>query len=325
MKTSGPDAWDVVVVPSPSLSRTSQDIPAVAHSEWIRLLLGRALAPVRIIGNGDAPQEVQYLVTGVQVGEFGDPLHRAEASRAVEAGLAAIEDSINCHRRDIVRVHQEGWQTQPERFVAAYALLTAVTVSTDPADWVATDEGLFIVRWGLEGPKFRPLLRFSAQDLGAIRAALMSRLSQPVAARTVPGGSDVSLVARQAVYESGFRPTKEAVVTKQPPPSQKPRRTATTSGRAGGPMSGVPKPVYQPNPPRKLKAKGLPSVRVVLVLTGVLLLLVAAGIAVRLLRPASRPTPAGTVVAPALSSTKPLPTPPPAAAPRSAGAEIESP
>ena len=90
-------------------------------------------------------------------------------------------------------------------------------------------------------------------------------------------------------------------------------------------MSGVPKPVYQPNPPRKLKAKGLPSVRVVLVLTGVLLLLVAAGIAVRLLRPASRPTPAGTVVAPALSSTKPLPTPPPAAAPRSAGAEIESP
>ena len=245
MNPRRPEAWDVVTVSSPSLSRTSQEVPAVAHSEWVRLLLGRALASARVVGEIEAPHEVQYLVTGIPAGALSESVHRAAASSAVEADLAAIEDSINYHRRDIGRVAQEGWHTHAERFVAAYALLTAVTVSIDPADWIATDEGLFVVRWGLVGPQFRPLLRFSPQDFDTIRSSLMARLAQPVVARTLSESSRFSLVARQAVLESGFRPTKDLAASQQ---VVAPTPTPIARGaRSGGPkdrLLGLPAPVF---------------------------------------------------------------------------------
>jgi hypothetical protein len=82
-----------------------------------------------------------------------------------------------------------------ELFLTTYPMLMCVTVSDDPADWRVTDQGLCIVRWGLRGPRHRPLLQWSAQELQALQRRVIAASGMPDVA---PGEASYSRVARSA-------------------------------------------------------------------------------------------------------------------------------
>jgi hypothetical protein len=61
MNGGEPSVWSVVSVSAPDLARTERGPAAVQHAEWVRLFLGRALAPARLVGQEHAPSAVEYM------------------------------------------------------------------------------------------------------------------------------------------------------------------------------------------------------------------------------------------------------------------------
>lgn len=197
MNGGEPSVWSVVSVSAPDLARTERGPAAVQHAEWVRLFLGRALAPARLVGQEHAPSAVEYLISGIEV---SGSLHRddaacIEAASAVATDFEGLRDVIAYHRDRIERCAQDPNNVPLELFLTTYPMLMCVTVSDDPADWRVTDQGLCIVRWGLRGPRHRPLLQWSAQELQALQRRVIAASGMPDVA---PGEASYSRVARSA-------------------------------------------------------------------------------------------------------------------------------
>lgn len=197
MNGGEPSVWSVVSVSAPDLARTERGPAAVQHAEWVRLFLGRALAPARLVGQEHAPSAVEYLISGIEV---SGSLHRddaacIEAASAVATDFEGLRDVIAYHRDRIERCAQDPNNVPLELFLTTYPMLMCVTVSDDPADWRVTDQGLCIVRWGLRGPRHRPLLQWSAQELQALQRRVIAAAGMPDVA---PGEASYSRVAKSA-------------------------------------------------------------------------------------------------------------------------------
>lgn len=197
MNGGEPSVWSVVSVSAPDLARTERGPAAVQHAEWVRLFLGRALAPARLVGQEHAPSAIEYLISGIEV---SGSLHRddaacIEAASAVATDFEGLRDVIAYHRDRIERCAQDPNNVPLELFLTTYPMLMCVTVSDDPADWRVTDQGLCIVRWGLRGPRHRPLLQWSAQELQALQRRVIAAAGIPDVA---PGEASYSRVARSA-------------------------------------------------------------------------------------------------------------------------------
>lgn len=197
MNGGEPSVWSVVSVSAPDLARTERGPAAVQHAEWVRLFLGRALAPARLVGQEHAPSAVEYLISGIEV---SGSLHRddaacIEAASAVATDFEGLRDVIAYHRDRIERCAQDPNNVPLELFLTTYPMLMCVTVSDDPADWRVTDQGLCIVRWGLRGPRHRPLLQWSAQELQALQRRVIAAAGLPDVA---PGEASYSRVAKSA-------------------------------------------------------------------------------------------------------------------------------
>jgi hypothetical protein len=192
-----PSVWSVVSVSAPDLARTERGPAAVQHAEWVRLFLGRALAPSRLVGPEQAPSSVEYLVSGIDVSGNSrrDDAACIEAAHAVATDFEGLRDVIAYHRERIEHCSHAPAEAPLELFLTTYPMLMSVTVSDDPADWRVTDQGLCIVRWGLRGSRHRPLLQWSAQELQALQRRVIAAAGLPDVA---PGDVSYGRVARAA-------------------------------------------------------------------------------------------------------------------------------
>lgn len=197
MNGGEPSVWSVVSVAAPDLARTERGPAAVQHAEWVRLFLGRALAPSRLVGPEHAPSAVEYLVSGIDVSGNSrrDDAACIEAAHAVATDFEGLRAVIGEHRRRIEHCNQNLSDTPLELFLTTYPMLMCVTVSDDPADWRVTDQGLCIVRWGLRGPRQRPLLQWSADELQALQHRVIAAAGLVDVA---PGDASYGRVAREA-------------------------------------------------------------------------------------------------------------------------------
>ena len=159
--------WEVVEVPHPALVTKDGAGSAVAHSEWVRLFLGRSLAPAKLVDQPGRAPKVEYLVQGVPYKQIAVEELRAAAVKAAERDVAQLKQALTSHRRDIEAARDGSASMHPELFLNSFRVLASVTVSRDPDDWRITDEGLSIVRWGLAGERSEPLLAWTDQELDA--------------------------------------------------------------------------------------------------------------------------------------------------------------
>jgi hypothetical protein len=190
-------AWNLIPVSSPTLARTAGGHSPLHHADWVRLFLGRSFARARVVGASGAPTAVEYLVTGTEVSRLDRPddaLLR-EASDAIATCFNGLQGLLEFHRKRIRTAHEafNSGGSVPgvslagyELLLQSYPLLMCVTVSDSPDDWLATDEGLCIVRWGLQGEGHRPLLQWSDSDLASMRRRVFER------ARLRDGGGGIS-------------------------------------------------------------------------------------------------------------------------------------
>jgi hypothetical protein len=197
MNGGEPSVWSVVSVAAPDLARTERGPAAVQHAEWVRLFLGRAFAPSRLVGPEHAPSAVEYLVSGIDVSGNSrrDDAACIEAAHAVATDFEGLRDVIAYHRERIELCNHAPADAPLELFLTTYPMLMSVTVSDDPTDWRVTDQGLCIVRWGLRGPRHRPLLQWSAQELQVLQRRVIAAAGLVDMA---PGELSYRLVARTA-------------------------------------------------------------------------------------------------------------------------------
>lgn len=231
-----PASWSVITVQAPNLARTAAGPSPVEHSDWVRLFLGQSLARARASGTAGPAASVEYLVSGAGiVGMSGrDDASLREASAALGAGFNGVQRLLEFHRKRVRSIAAglqgggPGSVPPLELVLKAYPMLMCVTVSDDPGDWIATDEGLCIVRWGLAGPRHRPLLQWSDADLAAMRRCVFERTG------LVDGGGGKSPdeeMARAAVrvVQAGVPAASDAT------PKESAGQRAGLAGRADGP------------------------------------------------------------------------------------------
>lgn len=155
--------WAVVREPAADLAKDAFGVPVVARSEWVRVFLGRSFTFSQVNRDGSG---VEYLV-------FGSCSQAATASERLrtwlDADFATLETLVERHR-ELIRSPE----TRPDSaiLVRAYATLRHINVPTDPLDWLVTDEGLAIVRWGLSSIG-RPLLSWTSKELQEQKEAIL--------------------------------------------------------------------------------------------------------------------------------------------------------
>lgn len=255
---NGSGRWRVEPAPGCEPVRMSSGATALAHSEWVRLFLGRAIAPAQLTDSRVPPGAAEYLVLGEAPDPSWDDSRRASAAAAASADVESLASAVAAHGALMEAAARDGIVSHPEAFVSTYSVLRCVTVSADPADWCVTDEGLSIVRWGLDLPGAVPVLAWSPDEIRAMGARAMMRqgLGQ-VAPRAVPDAAAAIAAAQRAISappapavirgtEVPPRRTPPAVTTEPPPARTQPVRTPEVRRAAA---SGVAPPSAQRRSP----------------------------------------------------------------------------
>jgi hypothetical protein len=239
--------WAVVREPVSALARDSSGVPVVARSEWVRVFLGRAISFANVLdGEGGA----EYLVSGTDV--FPPDGARAGIARdAIDADFASLKVLVAQHRE---LVEKSGSASDAAILTRAYATLRRVTVPSDPADWRCTDEGLCIVRWGLEGVG-RPLLSWTEEELDRQHRELLERhpvLRQQAAPRREPRLPGPAAVAASIAADQA---NKVSVLARVAPSTG--AQNAPPQPQAARPSASAPsnKPVTRPTQPAHVKSK----------------------------------------------------------------------
>ncbi|MGA1225051.1 MAG: hypothetical protein ACO31E_10855, partial [Phycisphaerales bacterium] len=116
--------------------------PLVARCEWIRIMVGRCLSLTQCDGG-----RWFYLVTGTPLDQL-DPsqdAHTFERLRSeIELDIDLIATAVAAHRSRIL----DGQSLK--KCLGGYVLLRSLRVPPEPAKWHLTDEGVFVVDWGLK-------------------------------------------------------------------------------------------------------------------------------------------------------------------------------
>lgn len=223
----------------------SSGAPALAHSEWVRLFLGRAIAPAQLRESAGASGPVEYLVLGEAPDPSWDDSRRGAAAAAASADVESLAAAVEAHCALMEAAAREGVVSHPEAFVSSYAVLRCVTVSADPADWCVTDEGLSIVRWGLDVNGAVPVLAWSPDEIRAMGARAMIRQGVGQSApRAVPDAAAAIAAAHRAIStpaspsprrEAPASPKRAPRPSAAEPPAKRPQQPVTPEVRRAAP------------------------------------------------------------------------------------------
>jgi hypothetical protein len=257
---SGTGRWRIEASHGGEPMRMSTGAPAIAHSEWVRLFLGRAIAPAQLRERADAPVAAEYLVLGEAPDPSWPDARRAAAAAAASADVESLAAAVEAHTALMEAAARDGIASHPEAFVSSYSVLRCVTVSADPADWCVTDEGLSIVRWGLDAPGATTVLAWSPDEIRAMGARALMRLGLPQATAAAPDSAAAIAAAHRAIAAperpSAPRPSpapRRAPAEVAPEPAPERPRPAASASRpaprpAPAPRSAAPRPAPVPAP-----------------------------------------------------------------------------
>lgn len=253
----------MVAEPVPRLHCLPSGEPVIRHSEWVRIFLGRMFAPGAIVHENGVVTAVEYLVQGRERSEPQTSEFRRDASSAVNADFVALLEVLNEHRRRIDAARTGDCRPSPELLLAVYAVLRRVTVSNDPRDWLVTDEGLSIVRWGLDRSGWKPILEWTQSDLESIRQQVRDREGLE---RTDDAARDAA--RRRVAEHSAAWVAADAATSSEPRPVSATGQPGAGSLRAGAAVRAGADPRESPDRRRQL---ALPLALVALALCLVLL------------------------------------------------------
>lgn len=258
--------WDVVVVAGPEVCTLSTGAPVLAHSEWVRLFLGRSVAQARVIEGDGAVAAVEYLVSGRAPDGTARPGAAEALTEAVWGAFEELAAVVSAHRRLVAEAAERGLSFHPEIFVRMYGVLRHVTVSTEVHDWRVTDEGVSIVRWGLRGTGQVPLLCWSDAELRGMRDRLLKAHGLPL---LPPRGTGAPASRAAASVTAAIRALGERPATAEPPAASRPdaaRRNGPTQPQTPPKRAPAPAPpVAAPPPASRIPAPvatSAPAVRV---------------------------------------------------------------
>ena len=255
--------WSVVREPNASLACDASEVPVVSRSEWVRIFLGRAVSFANALEDG---RGAEYLVLGTDAARCSG--ERAGLARAaLEADFASLKKLVAQHRELLDSTLAVA---DAEVMTRAYATLRRVTVPDDPRCWRCTDEGLSIVRWGLEG-EGRPLLSWTEDELERQRKlvlehhpALREHAGSEAAARTAgprpvvesivgqprkPAPAVTAAPAAPAVAApSGAAPHRAPAASAVPAAAAGRRPASTAPAAPAAPGASAPSPPPSPRP-----------------------------------------------------------------------------
>ena len=246
--------WSVVREPNASLACDASEVPVVSRSEWVRIFLGRAVSFANALEDG---RGAEYLVLGTDAARCSG--ERAGLARAAfEADFASLKKLVAQHRELLDSTLAVA---DAEIMTRAYATLRRVTVPDDPRCWRCTDEGLSIVRWGLEG-EGRPLLSWTEDELERQRKlvlehhpALREHAGSEAAARTAGPRPVVESIAGQPRKPVPAVPAAPAAPAVAAPSGAAPHRApaasavpAAAAGRRPASAASAPSPPPSPRP-----------------------------------------------------------------------------
>jgi hypothetical protein len=152
-------------------------VASLACCEWVRLLVGRSLALAQVKGLGPDGEAWAYLVTGMPAREMRRQLDEEGlrlAAEGVRRDFEQLRRSIGELRG---RLQSSGKAIEsPEAFLRSFDLLIGLRLPTDRANWIATDEGLTIINWGLWREQDRPLLEWTDEQLAGLERQVIAEL-----------------------------------------------------------------------------------------------------------------------------------------------------
>ena len=216
------------------LAKDSSGVPVIRNCEWVRIFLGRAISFANVIGEGNG---AEYLVLGRTLDEIPDD--QVQRLRSIIELDFAVLGALIAKHREFLASHDKS--AHAEMFTRAYATLRHVTVPDDVCDWVITDEGLTIVRWGTRG-NGRPLLAWTAVRLEEQKRQLFEahpRLGKSMGVNQIPVPQVRGRV--EVIQSITVAPVPLAPV-RRPTPSD----VATPTGSVL--VAGAPRPQIQARP-----------------------------------------------------------------------------
>jgi hypothetical protein len=232
--------WDVVVVAAPKVCTLSTGALVLAHSEWVRLFLGRSVAQARVIEGDGIGSSVEYLVSGRAPEGDSRPGAADALAETVWGAFEELAAALSAHRELVAGAAERGLSFHPEIFTRMYGVLRHVTVSSEVDDWRVTDEGISIVRWGLQGDGRVPLLCWSDAELRAMRDRVLTAYGLPL---TQPHGSGGASSRAAATIADTVRALGERPAPREQSPSA---RSAASRGSGEAPPRSAPAPSPAP-------------------------------------------------------------------------------
>jgi len=154
---------------------TGTGVTPLQFTDWVRLLVGKCLSLSQVSPGTSGRPEIKYLALGVPVTEMRDRNDQdglKMAAMAIKADFKQLRGSISEFKRMLDQPAIES----PESFLRSFHLLIGLRLPTEPSRWIATDEGLNIIHWGLNEIPNRPLLQWTDDQLRGIEETKLAEI-----------------------------------------------------------------------------------------------------------------------------------------------------
>jgi hypothetical protein len=202
--------------------------PVPAYSEWIRMLVGRALAHAQPSGDGE---RFEYLETGVPLRHFetlGDPAAYERAARAIDADIEVLCKSLEVHRKIL-----KEWKPSPDGwlgYLGLYGVLARLSLPEKLDHWHVTDEGVSIAQWGLSGAGQRFFFDWTPEELRRNGESLRDRVlgQKPLSTSQNPA----ACTGRRDAKSEGNSQKNQLIATVGAAMSSAPSAETSASGKA---------------------------------------------------------------------------------------------
>lgn len=177
---TGVKLWKDVLANSQHETAASQPIPL--YCEWLRLLVGRALALAHF---SNSNKKYKYLILGIDLPNLKDDESiNLNLIKVLEADLIVLQTALKSFKQSL---SGNSPIESPEIFLRSFSILTMLRLPQESKDWVLTDEGLTIINWGLTSGRL--FFDWNESQFEQIKKDLLQRIRTPRSGNVTSTGS----------------------------------------------------------------------------------------------------------------------------------------
>lgn len=177
---TGVKLWKDVLANSQHETAASQPIPL--YCEWLRLLVGRALALAHF---SNSNKKYKYLILGIDLLDLKDDESiNLNLIKVLEADLMVLQTALKSFKQSL---SSNSPIESPEIFLRSFSILTMLRLPQESKDWVLTDEGLTIINWGLTSGRL--FFDWNESQFEQIKKDLLQRIRTPRSGNVTSTGS----------------------------------------------------------------------------------------------------------------------------------------